>query len=125
MLVVDSIWKESGMCGKEILTIKILSLPSSYVDAKVLHWKVIILRVVLLLSIKLLKRVHLMLVVDSIWKESGMCGKEILTIKILSLPSSYVDTKVLHCKVIILRVVLLLSIKLLKRVHVIVVVDSI
>ena len=30
MLVVDSIWKESGMCGKEILTIKILSLPSSY-----------------------------------------------------------------------------------------------
>ena len=55
MLVVDSIWKESGMCGKEILTIKILSLPSSYVDAKVLHWKVIILRVVLLLSVKLLK----------------------------------------------------------------------
>ena len=53
MLVVDSIWKESGMYGKEILTIKILSLPSSYVDAKVLHWKVIILRVVLLLSIKL------------------------------------------------------------------------
>ena len=45
MLVVDSIWKESGMCGKEILTIKILSLPSSYVDIKVLHYKVIILRV--------------------------------------------------------------------------------
>ena len=44
------------MCGKEILTIKILSLPSSHVDAKVLHWKVIILRVVLLLSIKLLKK---------------------------------------------------------------------
>ena len=91
MLVVDSIWKESGMCGKEILTIKILSLPSSYVDAKVLHWKVIILRVVLLLSIKLLKRVHLMFFVDSIWRESQMCDKEILTIKVLSLPSSYVD----------------------------------
>ena len=66
MLGVDSIWKESGMYGKEILTIKILSLPSSYVDAKVLHWKVIILRVVLLLSIKLLKRVHVIVVVDSI-----------------------------------------------------------
>ena len=36
-----------------------------------------------------------------------------------------VNIKVLHYKVIILRVVLLLSIKLLKRVHVIVVVDSI
>ena len=70
MLVVDSIWKESGMCGKEILTIKISSLPSSYVDAKVLHCKVIILRVVLLLSIKLLKRVHLMLVMGCVAKKS-------------------------------------------------------
>ena len=78
MLVVDSIWKESGMYGKEILTIKILSLPSSYVDAKVLHWKFIILRVMLLLSIKLLKRVHVIVVVDSIWKEPGMCGKLII-----------------------------------------------
>ena len=66
MLVVDSIWKESWMCDKEILTIKILSLPSSYVDIKVLHYKVIILQVVLLLSIKLLKRVHVIVVVDSI-----------------------------------------------------------
>ena len=82
---------------------------------KLFFGKVIILRVVLLLSIKLLKRFHLMLGVDSIWKESGMYGKEILTIKILSLPSSYVDAKVLHWKVIILRVVLLLSIKLLKK----------
>ena len=56
-----------------------------------------------------------MLVVDSIWRESGMCGKEILTIKILSLPSSYVYAKVLRCKVIILQLVLLLSIKLLKK----------
>ena len=80
MLVVDSIWKESGMCGKEILTIKILSLPSSYVDIKVLYYKVIILRVVLLLSIKLLKRVHVIVVVDSIWKEPGMCGKLIIWI---------------------------------------------
>ena len=55
MLVVDSIWRESRLCDKEILTIKILSLPSSYVDIKVLHYKVIILRVVLLLSVKVLK----------------------------------------------------------------------
>ena len=79
MLGVDSIWKESGMYGKEILTIKILSLPSSYVDVKVLHYKVIILRVVLLLSIKLLKRVHVIVVVDSIWKEPGMCDKLIIS----------------------------------------------
>ena len=78
MLVVDSIWRESRLCDKEILTIKILSLPSSYVDIKVLHYKVIILQVVLLLSIKLLKRVHVIVVVDSIWKEPGMCGKLIM-----------------------------------------------
>ena len=102
------------MCGKEILTIKILSLSSSYVDAKVLHWKVIILRVVLLLSIKLSKRVHLMLVVHLEGLQSYHTTSEISTIKILSLPSSYVNIKVLHYKVIILRVVLLLSVKLLK-----------